>query len=63
MDKLSETIEHRSRRNAEALACIKRHLPTLRKVYAASGSRQTRLMLKEFEMLVQDTERISNDRR
>jgi hypothetical protein len=62
MDKVSETTRQTPSRIAEALECIKRHLPTLREVYATSGSRRTRLMLKEFEMLVQESERISKDR-
>jgi hypothetical protein len=63
MDKLSEITRQTPSRGTEALECIKRHLPTLRKAYAALGSRRTRLMLKEFEMLVQQSERINNDRR
>jgi hypothetical protein len=40
----------------DALECIKRHLPTLRRAYQHFGSRQMRFMLKEFERLVQEHE-------
>jgi hypothetical protein len=61
MDTVSATTQHRASRTAEALSCIKRHLPTLRKLYAASPTRRTRLMLKEFEMLLQRSEQSSNN--
>jgi hypothetical protein len=46
----------REDRQTDALECIKRHLPTLRHAYQQFGSRQMRLMLKEFERLVQEHE-------
>jgi hypothetical protein len=55
---LSQTTTHlpREDRQADALECVKRHLPTLRHAYQRFGSRQMRLMLKEFERLVQEHE-------
>jgi hypothetical protein len=61
MDKDSDTTQHTPSRTDEALSCIKRHLPTLRKLYAASPTRRTRLMLKEFEMLLLRSEQSSNN--
>jgi hypothetical protein len=43
---------------ATALACVKRHLPTLRQAYRHSGSRAMRLMLKDFELVVQRSEQL-----
>jgi hypothetical protein len=38
------------------LRCIKHHLPTLREAYRYSGSRKMRLLLKDFELIVQRSE-------
>jgi hypothetical protein len=55
---ISPTTTRRADENhlMDVLECVKRHLPTLRHAYQHFGSRQMRLMLKEFERLVQEHE-------
>jgi hypothetical protein len=53
MKSVPPAIPYTTSSEAQALACIKRHLPALQEVYQVAGSRKIRRMVREFETLVE----------